>query len=74
MADQMKPSALEVGHQRSLLLHLLHVVFAEFAQSQPICVADSIGAEYFGYREQANRSAIPSGPHAGIGDPISNSG
>ncbi len=56
MSDQVKPGVREIGDGREFALHLLHIVLAEIAQPDSVCVADGLGSEYFGYGQKPDRS------------------
>ena len=55
MADQMEARAVEIGDSGRFALHLLHVVFAEFAQPERLSLADRFRSEYLGDRQQLHR-------------------
>src|ERR1700744_2019072 len=70
MADQMEARPRKIGDSRLLTLHLLHVILAEFAQTQRVRLADGLRTEDLRDRQQLNRCRVAPPPRAASFDAL----
>src|SRR5581483_8505598 len=62
MPDQMKPRFGAASQQRLLAFKLLHIIFAEVAQTKAVSLLDCARRKFLGYRDKRNVGAAAAGP------------
>ena len=70
MPDQVVARVRQAGKLRGLTLELLHVVFAEVAQSQIVGLAKGVGGKHFGDGQEENSGRIAPRPAGRTRDPF----
>jgi len=70
MADEVKSGVGETRERRMFLLELLHVIFAEFAQTQSVRFADYLRRKFLGHRNERDFRASTASALRGVPYPL----